>query len=281
MYQWDPTVLDLLTLPADVNRELFIPYLLNKVGNMETQCPDPAVFKLAVRNWSKVRLPIWEKLVETTKYEYNAIHNYDRTEERTLDIERERTEDRSGSLGRNVGVNGTDTGTINVDRHETEDIDETTTEDTTGKHTSHSTGITDDTTNGTVEEQVSAFNRSDYEPSKKTITEQTYHSEVKGDVENNDTGHSSGNRIHNRENAASDDTTRNLRRTEDTVETQHTADDIDETESQTHTEKIRAYGNIGITTTQQMIQQERDIVQFSIFDFIVDDFKMDFCLLVY
>lgn len=40
-------------------------------------------------------------------------------------------------------------------------------------------------------------------------------------------------------------------------------------------------GNIGITTTQSMIEEERAVAQFSMNDFIAMDFKNRFCLMVY
>lgn len=40
-------------------------------------------------------------------------------------------------------------------------------------------------------------------------------------------------------------------------------------------------GNIGVTTTQKMIQEQRDIVNFDIIQIIVDDFKRDFCIQLY
>lgn len=40
-------------------------------------------------------------------------------------------------------------------------------------------------------------------------------------------------------------------------------------------------GNIGITTTQQMIKEEREVAGFSIYDIIASDFKQKFCILVY
>lgn len=45
----------------------------------------------------------------------------------------------------------------------------------------------------------------------------------------------------------------------------------------TFTEK----GNIGVTTTQEMIRQEREVSQFSIYDYIVASFKSRFCIGVY
>ena len=53
------------------------------------------------------------------------------------------------------------------------------------------------------------------------------------------------------------------------------------TYSKNDTENIRSYGNIGVTTTQQMIEQERDTAKFNIFQVILDEFKQRFCVLVY
>lgn len=43
----------------------------------------------------------------------------------------------------------------------------------------------------------------------------------------------------------------------------------------------RAFGNIGVTTTQQMIQQERETVTFNMYKVITDSFVDRFCLMVY
>lgn len=44
---------------------------------------------------------------------------------------------------------------------------------------------------------------------------------------------------------------------------------------------IHAYGNIGVTTTQQLIKEQREVERFNIYDFIINDFKMRFCVLIY
>lgn len=46
-----------------------------------------------------------------------------------------------------------------------------------------------------------------------------------------------------------------------------------------HEGRIR--GNVGTTTTQQMIREERDVQEFNIYDVIVQDFKKRFCVMVY
>lgn len=45
--------------------------------------------------------------------------------------------------------------------------------------------------------------------------------------------------------------------------------------------KARMWGNIGVTTTQQMIEEERRVSEFNISDYIIDSFKRRFCLLIY
>lgn len=54
-----------------------------------------------------------------------------------------------------------------------------------------------------------------------------------------------------------------------------------ETFTKTDSETIRAHGNIGVTTTMQMIREQRDIVKFNLYDIITDEFKLRFCILVY
>lgn len=47
------------------------------------------------------------------------------------------------------------------------------------------------------------------------------------------------------------------------------------------TRSVRMYGNIGVTTTQEMIEEQRKIVKFNLYDYIIDEFKNRFCVLVY
>lgn len=48
-----------------------------------------------------------------------------------------------------------------------------------------------------------------------------------------------------------------------------------------HTMSGRAHGNIGVTTSQQMIQSEREVALFNIYDIIAESFVENFCLMVY
>ena len=71
---------------------------------------------------------------------------------------------------------------------------------------------------------------------------------------------------------------------EDHVESETTdkgAIDGSRSEDETITRNRREYGNIGVTTTQHMIQEERDIADFDIYQYIITDFKHRFCVMVY
>ncbi len=63
----------------------------------------------------------------------------------------------------------------------------------------------------------------------------------------------------------------------------HTISESGASESGKLAEKIvrRETGNIGITSTQELIQREREIAEFNLTDHIVQDFKRRFCVMVY
>lgn len=53
------------------------------------------------------------------------------------------------------------------------------------------------------------------------------------------------------------------------------------TDTGTITRERTEQGNIGITSTQQLIKEEREIAEFNIYFYIAESFKQRFCLLVY
>lgn len=49
----------------------------------------------------------------------------------------------------------------------------------------------------------------------------------------------------------------------------------------TNIHKARLYGNIGVTTSQQMLQSELDIAAWNMYEHIADLFASEFCIMVY
>lgn len=54
-----------------------------------------------------------------------------------------------------------------------------------------------------------------------------------------------------------------------------------EDDSEEETRTTRRTGNIGVTSSQDLIKQEREVAMFNIIDYIVGSFKKRFCLLIY
>ena len=61
------------------------------------------------------------------------------------------------------------------------------------------------------------------------------------------------------------------------------SDNVDESESEDSERSLvtKRTGNIGVTTTQQMIREEREVAQFNTIDYITQSFKKRFCVMVY
>ena len=218
---WDSTIFDLLVLPDGVDRDLTVATILERVGKTPLEHPDPNYMRYYINVWSMRRKVIWQKLLESTQFDYNPIHHYDRNEEIT--DTREETVDRTQN--RTTTGTVTDTGSTNV------------TGDVTG--------------NVTSKHDVSAENATDYQADTKDTEDTTSHNAQETAVQ-----------------AQSDTQTG-----EDTTGK--------DTRSESYKHTAYMYGNIGVTTTQQMIEAEREVVQFSVIEFIADDFKNEFCLSVY
>ena len=194
LYNWDSTLFsNNFHVPDRIDKEHLFDLLMFECGEMELLYSEPTVFALNLETWSKKRLKVWEKLLDTLEYDYNPIYNYDRFEDYTD----------KGSGNRKISS------------------------------TNNSKNGGEDTTT----EKVSAFNTSDWENRAKSNTEY-------GGT-NTQTG----------------------------TETENSGNEF------THTAHLR--GNIGVTTTQQMIDEQRRIVNYTVEDTIIHDFKYHFLLGVY
>lgn len=127
--------------------------------------------------------------------------------------------------------------------------------ETTGNSTTDSTGSTN--TSGTTtasdngQKYVSAYNETDFTPTEKDTNTQNGSSETEQREEGNV----------------------NVKTAADTT--------TNETEKRDLVRSGRTHGNIGVTTSQQMIESEREVSLYNIIDVIINSFKNRFCLLIY
>lgn len=82
-------------------------------------------------------------------------------------------------------------------------------------------------------------------------------------------------------NADKSDTTQSATTKTDTSENGTVSNDGSEKETVTRTWGEHQEGTIGVITTQDMIEKQRNVVKFNVYDYILTDFKNRFCILVY
>ena len=127
----------------------------------------------------------------------------------------------------------------------------------TGKQSTETT-VNDNFTesgNSTSSDEISAYNSNSFQNDKKNTT--------------------------NSSNSSETNTTTNSTRTDNLTESNSNTR-TDNLSEKTNSNRIgRAHGNIGVTTSQQMLQSELDIAKWNIYEKITDLFLSEFCIMVY
>lgn len=265
LYEYDPSIFDNLLVPQGVDGPTLINQILYETSDLELILPDPHYYKTYMEAWAKRRLPVWTKLWETTQYEYDPIANYDRKETWT-ELE---TRDLAASDTTTRDTTDTKTGTrkgTNSDQ-ETRNLTESDTQEST------STGRTTNTQDTTSTNSKRAFDSATLTPIDETTTNTDDSSTSNGTIDQTGSTHNTGTvDVDHTINESTTDTVKGT----GTIKVNGT-----DTGTVEHRYEGTTKGNIGVTTTQQMIQSEREIVQFDIYRYIVNDYISAFCMEVY
>lgn len=147
MYVFDHTLFDMVSLPEEIDKNIFVNCLLLEKGECPVLYQDIDFNKTAFGIWSSKWYDSISRLALAFSEEYNPLHNFDRHEEYS-DVE---GIDRSGTNGESV----------------TESTSDSTT--TSGSVVRDLDGSVDDT----AENTVSAYNESAYQPDSKTERDTT------------------------------------------------------------------------------------------------------------
>ena len=253
LYDYDNTILDDLAVPEGLDVSILKDNLLIECGYREILYPRPDFFKMALRAWVRKNIGIWAELYDTTQYEYNPIENYDRKEDNTYVRTDDLTMTNSGkdttqNSGKDITQNsGTDT-TQNSGTDSTQNSGSDTT--LNKAHAFNTSGLTDSnssTLSNGLKQDLTYGQKVELEHGQKIELEHGQKIELE----------------HGQK-----------------VELEH-GHVIDNTGTQTNHEDIYAHGNIGVMSTQDMIKQQREVVQFNIYDYIISDFQKRFILGIY
>ena len=279
LYKYDNTIFDKLTLPlkaelrqdldliepAELDKNLLIGKILMDLGELSLIYSDPDILKDMIEIWGDVNHDNFLALWETLLYKYNPIWNKDGT------ITEQRAITRSGQTSGTLAdmTSGSKTGSASENRTTITDSDTTgrsvTDEDTTGGKTTTDTRA--------VAHNVTGFDTNSYSPDTQDVNSGTISESSSGSLDStvNATGSEDTTVTDALQHADTETTSGTLSRT-----TGSTSSGSD-TESYNRVEQ----GNIGVTTTQQMIREQREIVQFNLYQFMTESFKQNFCLMVW
>ena len=235
------SIFDLMNLPVGIDKETVTDNIIVEGGEFEVLYADPEFFKNAVGVWSKKHYRTFEKWINALNIEYSPLENYDRFE----DWSDEGSE--NGNTKRSGTTSDTSNGTANNSRSEHDN--------------EHMSGDNKVVTEGKTENEVSAFDSNSYQPENQSTNE----------GQENTT--SSNDRTASRN--SSDDTSTY------TTSNGSSTDNEDYTKGTTGKHIGRIHGNIGVTTSQQMLQSELDLARFNIVQQITDLFLSEFVLMIY
>ena len=272
LYNWDQTIFDLMQIPEQLNRDTLIDNLLAETAELEVLYPNPVVFKNLLGVWSAKNLDVWNRLYATTQYEYNPIENYNRYETSSDSGTGRTTHSGTDTTTETTTHGGTDRRTEAITHGGSETENTTSDIEQGGQDT-----VTGTRTNG---HWIAGFDSQPISAEDDGLVKQTR------DQEDGTTTTNYG-----RTEEGTGTRTTNFGKTENVQETMNHGETIGKTGGLTHGEQVattnegehelHAHGNIGVTTTQKLIREQRQVDLFNLYDIIIEDFKMRFCILVY
>lgn len=247
------------TVPAPLNIDHCISAIMVRCGLMTPLYGDPDTFRGATAVWFTNKQWTFEHLIKLIQKDYDPLENYDRND--NFDHTQGTSATRSG--GYEDKESGKDTTALSgTDTEAHSGIDSTA---LSGTDTEAHSG-TDTTTN-----EISAFNSSGYQADNKSSTT---HGESIGTTYGKSESLTHGESIGTTYGKQSDLTYgHTLTRTYNAEKTTYSGKDND---------SGRSHGNIGVTTTQQMFEQELQLLaHFDVYNWIAEQFENDNMLLLY
>lgn len=251
-----------IVLPDGISKDGLLDTIWDMYGQLYPYHQEPPALKESITRWFDVRKEDFSRMYRALTEDYNPIHNYDRHEEH------DNTVTDGGQDSRTLQLSGTDTRTSQLSG-----TDQTTSQ-ASGTDSAHSGEGGEDAVmhTGTTTRKVSAFDSSDFtnrEQEVPDLTDVTRYGRT-----------TDGTATYGRK----DDQSTTYGRT-DTDTTEYGRKDTDTTSyGKTTGDKglLHAYGNIGVTTSQQMITAELELrAQYDLYMIIASLFEERFLMRIY
>lgn len=269
LYNYDNTIFDGLTFPAGIDKDTAIDEIIIRSGEFEMVYPDPNFIKPMITHWGKKHYRTFEKWIDALNIDFEPLYNYDRYEEYTDEKVAQ------GNTKANTNTVDNTNESISTDNNSStssNDILNTLSKD---KANSTSQTSTDSKTSETDTRSVSAYDSSTYQPREQEIKSTTSGQTGNGAAQNE--SESEGLNVHNTESNNSENG--NTNRTGNTASSSEQNTASTNTEQNKHTAHL--YGNIGVTTSTQMLEDYIRVERFNIYEQIADIFVDEFCIMIY
>ena len=265
---WNEMVLP-TGMTAD-DKEIITDNIILECAELEILYTDPWFMRKAIGSWSKKELPTWERIYQASLETYNPIENYNRTEVTTESGTDSRTESGTGSETHS----GTDTqahsGKDTVQNSGSDSSQTSSTTTTQGTHTDTNSGT------DTVTHSRTAF---DSNTPVTTDTDSTQHGHVLTQGINDSVSESGTASVTHGQKV---ETTHGESIGFTHGESVATTSGNTSTGENEITRNSHISGNIGVTTSQQMLEQEIIVSpKLNVYNYIVQSFKNRFCIEVY
>lgn len=262
-----------LNVPAGMDADQLRDTILYNGAEFGMLYGDPVFVQGMIGIWSDKYHHTFERWINALKIEYNPLENYDRQE--TWSDAGDRS--RSGSKN----TSGSDTLSGIQDRNTSENTSRSDSQTETNSNTEdvNNGNSSDVKTSGikSTENTVSAYDSTSYQPDNKS--DEGSITNTKTDGSGNTTTVGVGNSISNSSGSEGKAGTDSTVTSNTHVTNQAGSEDETEQHSALHTG--RAHGNIGVTTSQQMLLQEWEVARLNIYEEAANLFLMEFCIYVY
>lgn len=245
MMQWDDNLFEGMILPEGMDNSTLVDLIVMYAGDLYPYYQVPDQIRKLSANWYHRKLHNFTLMYNALMKEYDPLYNYDRIEQstETPDITRVETPDITHQSNGGSEFTGSTQDNGNVSEN---------------NNASQSSTVNNNTKRG-----VSAFDVADYSPRDETITEESNGAKTSNEL------------------------TRTIKNSGTSNVTNKDSNTTTETGTRTHTEtgtikkELRAYGNIGVTTSQQMLQSELELRLFDLYDVIANMWIKDFIVTLY
>lgn len=269
MYDYDPTLFDGLVMPARFNHDDVVNVILEKCGDLYPYYQVPSWLKNNMTVWARRMYHQFERMIDVLYEDYDPLENYNRYENST-DTPRETvTTTHSGSDSETHS--GTDTETHSGTDTETHSGNDTETHSGTDTNTITTTlGSTTTTTNTKASFDSGAYQPLDQGTAVTSGGDTSTETKVHGEVITDSHGH-----------VVTDGYGHVITDQHGHVITDQHGHVITEVNSGNHEFASRIHGNIGVTTSQQMLEAELATREFDIYDKVAEIFAKQFMIRVY